>query len=79
MHSHHDAEIAEFEAKQKELETMFNPIMLRVYRAAGGQEGGQFPGGQFPGGQFPGGQPQGQRTQGESGTTTSGPTVDEVD
>ncbi len=30
---------------------MFNPIMQRVYQAAGGQEGGQFPGGQFPGGQ----------------------------
>lgn len=69
-HSHPEAETEEYEAKQKELEGIFNPIMQKVYQAAGGQPGGQgFPGGAgFPGAQgFPG--------QG----STSGPTVDEVD
>merc|ERR1719265_374280 len=41
------AEKDEFEAKQKELEAVVNPIMMKVYQAAGGGEGGM-PGG-FPG------------------------------
>ena len=48
----------EYEAKTKEVEAVFNPIMQRVYQATGGQgmpgQGQGFPGG-FPGGQgFPG-------------------------
>merc|ERR1711906_10002 len=35
-----DAEIEAFETKQKELEAKFNPIMMRVYQAAGGAPGG---------------------------------------
>jgi len=31
-----EAEIEEFEQKQKELEVRYNPIMMRVYQAAGG-------------------------------------------
>merc|ERR1712073_129487 len=34
------AEKDEFEAKQKELEGIVNPIMMKVYQAAGGPEGG---------------------------------------
>merc|ERR1712151_1014729 len=34
------AEKEEFEAKQKELEGVVNPIMMKVYQAAGGGEGG---------------------------------------
>jgi L1 cell adhesion molecule like protein len=34
------AEKDEFEAKQKELEGVVNPIMMKVYQAAGGGEGG---------------------------------------
>jgi len=42
-----EASAEEFEAKQKELEAKYNPIMMRVYQAAGGAPGGA-PGG-FPG------------------------------
>jgi len=59
------AEAEEFEAKQKELEAKFNPIMMRVYQASGGMpEGmGGMPGG-MPGGMggmggMPGGMPGG--------------------
>jgi L1 cell adhesion molecule like protein len=54
------AEPEAIEAKQKEAEAKFNPIMMRVYQAAGGAPGGEgFPGG-FPGaGGAPGGAPTG--------------------
>merc|ERR1719471_2646987 len=63
------AEKDEFEAKQKELEGIVNPIMMKVYQAAGG--GGGMPEGGMPGGGFggAGGAPGG----------ASGPTVEEVD
>jgi len=57
------AEKDEFEAKQKELEGIVNPIMMKVYQAAGG---GGMPEGGMPGGGMPTG-------------GTSGPTVEEVD
>jgi heat shock protein 1/8 len=47
----------EFNKKLKDLEGKFNPIMMRVYQAAGGAPGGMpggMPGG-FPGGGMPGG------------------------
>merc|ERR1712062_685203 len=49
------AEKEEFEAKQKELEGVVNPIMMKVYQAAGGSvmDGGM-PGG-FDSGAAPGG------------------------
>merc|ERR1712130_244975 len=58
------AEKDEFEAKQKEVEGVVNPIMMKVYQAAGG---GGMPGGGMPdmGGAAPGG--------------AGGPTVEEVD
>jgi len=44
------AEKDEFEAKQKEVEGVVNPIMMKVYQSAGG-EGGSMPGGaDIPGG-----------------------------
>jgi len=52
------AEAEEFEAKQKEIEAKFNPIMMRIYQAAGGAPGGM-PGG-MPG--APGGMPGGAPT-----------------
>jgi len=57
------AETEEFEAKQKELEGIINPIMMKVYQSAGG--------GGMPdmGGGAPGGAPGG----------AGGPTVEEVD
>merc|ERR1712146_383249 len=57
----------ELEAKQKELEGVVNPIMMKVYQAAGG---GGMPEGGMPGGGFGGGAPPGG---------ASGPTVEEVD
>merc|ERR1711897_13236 len=60
------AEKAEFEAKQKELEGVVNPIMMKVYQTAGG---GGMPEGGMPGGGFGNAPPGG----------TGGPTVEEVD
>merc|ERR1711936_1062160 len=60
------AEKDEFEGKQKELEGIVNPIMMKVYQAAGG--GGDMPEG-MPGGMPGGGAPGGG----------AGPTVEEVD
>merc|ERR1712051_633369 len=61
------AEKDEFEANQKELEGVVNPIMMKVYQAAGG--GGGMPEGGMPGGGFGGGAAGG----------AGGPTVEEVD
>ena len=67
----HEASKEEYEEKQKELEGIANPIMQRLYGAAGGAPGG-FPGG--PGG-FPGGAPGGFPGAGAD----EGPSVEEVD
>jgi len=60
------AEKDEFESKQKELEGVVNPIMMKVYQAAGGS-GGMPEAGGMPGGNFGG------------GAAAGGPTVEEVD
>ncbi len=52
-----NAEAEEIEAKQKELEAKYNPIMMRVYQAAGGAPGGM---GGMPG--APGGETAGAGT-----------------
>merc|ERR1712190_427000 len=63
------AEKDEFEGKQKEIEGVVNPIMMKVYQAAGG--GGEgMPGGGMPGGGF---------GDAPSGAGAGGPTVEEVD
>jgi len=62
------AEKDEFEAKQKELEGVVNPIMMKVYQAAGGEGGG----GGMPDFGAGGGAPPG-------GGGGGGPTVEEVD
>ena len=62
LSSNQEADTPEYEAKQKELEGMFNPIMAKVYQAAGGAPPGAegFPGGAgFPG-SAPGGATGGQ-------------------
>lgn len=63
------AEPEEIEAKQKDIEGKYNPIMMRVYQAAGGAPGGM-PGG-MPGG-FPGGAPG-------AGTAPGGGDVNDLD
>merc|ERR1711997_997002 len=55
LESNQDASAEEYEAKQKELEAKYNPIMMKVYQAAGGAPGGGMPGG-MPGGGMPGGE-----------------------
>nr|ANQ44610.1 heat shock protein 70 kDa [Cardisoma armatum] len=60
----------EYEHKQKDLEQICNPIITKMYQAAGGAPPGGMPGG-FPGaGGAPGAAP---------GGGSSGPTVEEVD
>merc|ERR1711865_987521 len=59
------AEKDEFEVRQKEIEGIVNPIMMKVYQAAGG---GDMPAGGMPGGGMPGNAGGG-----------AGPTVEEVD
>jgi len=76
------AEVEEFEHKQKELEGICNPIITKMYQAAGGAPGaeGGFPGGPggFPGG--PGGFPgAGPSSGGPQSSGRSGPSVEEVD
>jgi len=60
------AEKDEFETKQKELEGIVNPIMMKVYQAAGGApDAGGMPGGGMP--------------DNAGGGGGGGPTVEEVD
>jgi len=67
---HPAASKEEFEAKVKELETLFNPIMMRVYQEAGGMPGQ----GGMPNMNFPGGPTGGNPTSGTSQTN-----VDDLD
>jgi L1 cell adhesion molecule like protein len=75
VESNPNAHAEEFEKKQKDLETIFNPIITKIYQAGGGEG---MPGG-FPGGAggFPGG--AGGFPGGSAGGSTAGPKVDEVD
>ena len=65
LDANQSAEKDEFDAKQKELEGICNPIMMKLYGAGGGMPGG------MPGGGMPGGAPD------DDGG--AGPTIDEVD
>lgn len=62
------AEKEEFDAKQKELEAVSNPIMMKAYQASGAA-GGAGPG-------MPGGMPT---DFADMGANNAGPTVEEVD
>ncbi|KAK9324704.1 heat shock protein 70 family [Lipomyces orientalis] len=73
LDSNQTATTEEFSDKQKELEGVANPIMMKFYNA-GGAPGGAAPGG-FPGAGAPGGAPGGFPGAGGS----EGPTVEEVD
>ena len=65
------AEVDEFQDKQKEVESVCNPIITKLYQAAGGAPGGMPDMGGMPGagGAAPGG--------GAGGA--GGPTIEEVD
>ena len=67
--SNPNANVNEFEAKKKELETAFSPIVTKIYgNAQGGMPGQGFPGQGFPGG-----------PQGGAQNAPQGPKIDEVD
>jgi heat shock protein 1/8 len=70
-----EASKEEYESKQKELEEVANPIMMKFYQQ---QQGGAAPGGAAPGG-FPGA--PGAAPGGFPGSTaeTDGPSIEEVD
>ncbi|XP_073241798.1 heat shock cognate 71 kDa protein-like [Porites lutea] len=65
----------DYEAKQKELEKVCNPIITKLYQGAGGAGG--MPGGP-PGGMPTGGFPGGAQPD-SAGQESSGPTIEEVD
>merc|ERR1712039_34247 len=67
------AEKEEFEHQKKELESVANPIMTKMYQQSGGAPGGM-PEGGMPGG-FPGGAPGATPDAGSA----AGPTIEEVD
>lgn len=73
-----NAELDEFEAKKKELQDLWQPIIMKAYQASGGQPGQGMPGmpGGMPGGGMPGGMPGGGMPNTES---APGPKIDEVD
>jgi heat shock protein 1/8 len=70
LDSNQQAEKEEYEHKQKDLESVCNPIITKMYQASGGAHGG------MPGG-MPGGFPRG--AGGAPGGGSGGPTIEEVD
>merc|ERR1712207_67491 len=89
-----NAESEEYEAKKKEIEEIWRPIITAAYGAQGGAPGGGMPGmGGMPGGGMPGGGMPGMGGMGgmpnmgnfgggpppPSGGDTSGAKIDEVD
>merc|ERR1719240_1273770 len=69
LDSNQSADKEEYDAKQKELEGICNPIMMKLYQGAGGAPGG-----------MPGGMPGAGGTPGaDMGGDAGGPTIDEVD
>jgi len=72
------AEIDEFEDKLKELEGICNPIISKLYQAAGGAPGGM-PGGGMPGGMPDMGGAGGMPDMGGAAPSGAGPKIEEVD
>ncbi|KAM7537654.1 hypothetical protein Aperf_G00000064314 [Anoplocephala perfoliata] len=67
LDANQQAEKDEYEHKQKELESVCNPIITKMYQEAGGMPGGMLGGG-MPGGMG-----------GDAGSGNRGPTIEEVD
>jgi len=68
-----NAELDEFEAKKKELQDLWQPIIMKAYQANGGASGSGMP-------NMPGGMQGGMPNTGDSaGSSTGGPKIDEVD
>ena len=68
LDSNQTAEKDEYEHKQKEVEGVCNPIITKLYQAAGGAPGG-----------MPGGMPGGPGAPPGAGAGGAGPTIEEVD
>jgi len=69
VETHQESETEEFEAKQKELESLCNPILAKVYQSAGAEGGGH-----------PGGMPDfGQAADAAPKSSGPGPKIEEVD
>jgi len=68
------AEVEEFQDKQKEVEGVCNPIITKMYQAAGGA-----PGGMPDMGGMGGGMPEGAGGAAPGAGSGSGPTIEEVD
>lgn len=64
---HDNEDVSAYEQKQKDVEAVCNPIMMRVYQQAAGTEGG-----------MPGGMP-GMSGEAPAGAAPGGPSVEEVD
>merc|ERR1711912_73114 len=88
LDANQENEKEEYEAKQKELEEICNPIMQKMYSQGGAPGGGGMPGGAgmpggFPGAGMPGGFPgagaQTQQNNGPPMEEDDGPKIEEVD
>jgi len=77
LEANQNAECEEYEAKQKEVEGKFQPIIMRIYQAAGGAPGGM-PGG-MPGGGMPGGGMPDMGNMGGGGGVPGAGGVDDLD
>ena len=83
LDSNQTATTEEFEGRQKELEAVASPIMMKIYQQGGA--GGGMPGGGMPGGMPGGGMPGGGMPGGFGGAPgggaggNDGPVVEEVD
>jgi L1 cell adhesion molecule like protein len=73
LSSNQEAETEEYEAKQKELESVCSPIITKLYQQAGGEDGG------MPGGSMPGGMPDFGQAAGAGKSSGPGPKIEEVD
>jgi len=74
LENNQEAEKEEYDHKQKSLEEIANPIMMKLYGGAGGVPPGAGAAGGFPPGGFPGGAPGGAPAD-----DNAGPTIEEVD
>eukprot|EP00771_Trimastix_marina_P000581 gnl/Trimastix_PCT/16.p2 GENE.gnl/Trimastix_PCT/16~~gnl/Trimastix_PCT/16.p2 ORF type:complete len:660 (-),score=257.11 gnl/Trimastix_PCT/16:60-2039(-) len=78
LDEHQTEEKDAYEAKQKELEGVVNPIMTRLYQSAGPEAAGGMPGG-MPAGGFPGAGAAPGGAAPPPAPSSAGPKIEEVD
>jgi len=79
VENNENASVEEFESKQKELEGVAQPIIMKLYQQGGGPEGGMPGMGGMPDMSDFGGAGAGGASGGGHGGSSSGPKVEEVD